>query len=121
MADLSYIDNQLEEYNDKLTKYISGQLKEKLYMANDKYNLSENEITSIIEESIFSTVFTFVFPVYESPTMALAIKKVANTLIEAIITIIAISVFFIILPLHPLVEQFLMVHNKPKPLHLIPV
>ncbi|HNR45018.1 MAG TPA: DNA-directed RNA polymerase subunit A'' [Methanofastidiosum sp.] len=52
MADLSYIDNQLEEYNDKLTKYISGQLKEKLYMANDKYNLSENEITSIIEESI---------------------------------------------------------------------
>ena len=52
MVDLSYIDNQLEEYSGKLTKYISGQLKEKLYMANDKYNLSENEVTSIIEESI---------------------------------------------------------------------
>ncbi|HII95965.1 MAG TPA: DNA-directed RNA polymerase subunit A'' [Candidatus Methanofastidiosum sp.] len=52
MADLSYIDTQLEEYNDKLTKYISGQLKEKLYMANDKYNLSENEVTSIIEDCI---------------------------------------------------------------------
>jgi len=52
MADLSYIDTQLEEYNDKLTKYISGQLKEKLYMANDKYNLSKNEVTSIIEDCI---------------------------------------------------------------------
>ncbi len=52
MADLSYIDTQLEEYNDKLTKYISGQLKEKLYLANDKYNLSENEVTSIIEDCI---------------------------------------------------------------------
>ena len=52
MADLSYIDTQLEEYNDKLTKYISGQLKEKLYLANDKYNLSKNEVTSIIEDCI---------------------------------------------------------------------
>ncbi|MDY1590991.1 MAG: DNA-directed RNA polymerase subunit A'' [Methanofastidiosum sp.] len=52
MVDLSYIDNQLEEYSDKLTKYISGQLKEKLYIANDKYNFSEIEVTSIIEESI---------------------------------------------------------------------
>ncbi len=52
MVDLSYIDTQLEEYNDKLTKYISGQLKEKLYMANDKYNFSENEVTSIIEDCI---------------------------------------------------------------------
>jgi len=52
MVDLSYIDNQLEEYNDKITGYISGQLKEKLYIANEKYNLSDNEVTSIIEECI---------------------------------------------------------------------
>ena len=52
MVDLSYIDNQLEEYGDKITGYISGQLKEKLYMANEKYNLSDNEVDSIIEESI---------------------------------------------------------------------
>lgn len=52
MVDLSYIDNQLEEYSDKITGYISGQLKEKLYMANEKYNLSDNEVNSIIEECI---------------------------------------------------------------------
>jgi len=52
MVDLSYIDNQLEEYNDKITGYISGQLKEKLYIANEKYNLSDNEVNSIIEECI---------------------------------------------------------------------
>jgi len=52
MADLSYIDDQLEIYKDKLTEYILGQLKEKLYLANEKYIFSENEVTSIIEESI---------------------------------------------------------------------
>ncbi|MCC7572281.1 MAG: DNA-directed RNA polymerase subunit A'' [Candidatus Methanofastidiosum sp.] len=52
MSDLSYIDDQLEKYNEKITGYILGQLKEKLYMANEKYNLSEDEVTSIIEECI---------------------------------------------------------------------
>lgn len=52
MADLSYIDNQLVEYGEKTTEHILSQLKEKLYMANEKYNLSENEVTSIIEDCI---------------------------------------------------------------------
>lgn len=52
MVDLSHIDNQLGEYSDKITGHILGQLKEKLYMANEKYNLSDKEVASIIEESI---------------------------------------------------------------------
>lgn len=52
MVDLSYIDNQLVEYGEKTTEHILGQLKEKLYMANEKYNLSNDEVTSIIEDSI---------------------------------------------------------------------
>ena len=52
MVDLSYIDNQLVEYSEKTTEHILGQLKEKLYMANEKYNLSNDEVTSIIEDCI---------------------------------------------------------------------
>ncbi|KYC48885.1 MAG: DNA-directed RNA polymerase subunit A'' [Candidatus Methanofastidiosum methylothiophilum] len=52
MVDTAYIDSQLEKYQDKLTKFISDKLKDKLYMANDKYVLSEKEVDSIIEDCI---------------------------------------------------------------------
>ncbi|NPV50277.1 MAG: DNA-directed RNA polymerase subunit A'' [Candidatus Methanofastidiosum sp.] len=52
MSDLSYIDDQIQKYGDRLTEHILGQLKEKLYLANEKYNLSDGEVTNIIEESI---------------------------------------------------------------------
>lgn len=52
MVDTAYIDSQLEKYQDKLTKFISDKLKDKLYMANDKYVLNQKEVVSIIEDCI---------------------------------------------------------------------
>ncbi len=52
MSDLSYIDNQIKKYGDKLTDHIKEILKEKLYMASEKYVLSKSEVKSIIEECI---------------------------------------------------------------------
>ncbi len=52
MSDLSYIDNQIKKYRDKLTDHIKEILKEKLYMASEKYVLSKSEVKSIIEECI---------------------------------------------------------------------
>jgi len=52
MADLSYIDSQLEAHSDKLTGYILNKLKDKLYTSNEKHKFSKKEVNSIIEECI---------------------------------------------------------------------
>jgi len=51
MVDTSFIDAQLENQRENLTQFIVDKLKDKLYMANEKYSLSEDEVSSIIEDS----------------------------------------------------------------------
>ena len=63
-----------------------------------------------IEESILSIVLTLDDQV-ASGKIAFAAKKAIKTLTEAIRTIIAISVFFIILPLYPLIPLLLLAHK----------
>ena len=62
MSDLSYIDSQLEKHGKKLTKRILDQLKEKLYIANEKHNLSNKEVVAIIEECIKAYEVSLVDP-----------------------------------------------------------
>ena len=62
MSDLSYIDSQLEKHSEKLTKRILDQLKEKLYLANEKHNLSNKEVVTIIEECIKAYEISLVDP-----------------------------------------------------------
>jgi DNA-directed RNA polymerase subunit A" len=52
MVDTSYVDNQIEKYKENLTQFISDKLRDKLYMANEKFNLNETEVVSIIEDCI---------------------------------------------------------------------
>lgn len=62
MSDLSYIDDQIKKCDNKLTDHIKGILKEKLYLANDKYKLSKTEVKSIIKECIVNYEKSLVDP-----------------------------------------------------------